>query len=138
MTAFFEVAGLTRNFGGLQAVSDLSFTLDESEMLAIVGPNGCGKTTLFNLVSGALRPSAGRILYRGTDIAGLEPQAIAALGLKRKFQVPSVFAEMTVGENLALAGLGGLRPGGPVALLGNGQAFRRERYRGSFGAMRPC
>ncbi len=117
MKPLFEVESLTHDFGGLRAVSDLSFSLEPGEMQAIVGPNGCGKTTLFNIISGALKPTAGRVLFKGQEITGRAPQKIAALGLKRKFQVPSIFMEMSVRDNLELARLGGEKPGGPFSLV---------------------
>ncbi len=116
--ALLEVQGLTRDFGGLQAVSDLDLSLEEGEILAIVGPNGCGKTTLFNLLSGALSPSAGSICFAGQPIAGRPPYRIAALGIGRKFQVPSVFADLSLLDNLRVAFLGGSASGRASALLG--------------------
>jgi urea transport system ATP-binding protein len=116
--ALLEVQGLTRDFGGLQAVRDLDLSLEEGEVLAIVGPNGCGKTTLFNLLSGALSPSAGSIRFAGRTIAGRPPYQIAALGIGRKFQVPSVFNDLSLLDNLRVAFLGGSAPGRAAALVG--------------------
>jgi urea transport system ATP-binding protein len=118
--ALLEVQGLTREFGGLEAVSGLDLSLEEGEILAIVGPNGCGKTTLFNLLTGALRPTAGSICFAGRQIAGRPPYEIAALGIGRKFQVPSVFSDLTLLQNLQVAFLGGSASGG-------GQASGRAR-----------
>lgn len=100
MTDFFHVESLTKDFGGVQAVDDLNLSLDEGEMLCIIGPNGCGKTTLFNLISGALSPSSGRIFFRGRDITGMRPGQVSALGIGRKFQVPGIYPEHTVFENI--------------------------------------
>jgi urea transport system ATP-binding protein len=116
--ALLEVQGLTRDFGGLEAVSGLDLSLEEGEILAIVGPNGCGKTTLFNLLTGALRPTAGSIRFAGRQIAGRPPYEITALGIGRKFQVPSVFSELTLSQNLQVAFLGGSASGGARALVG--------------------
>jgi len=116
--ALLEVQGLTREFGGLEAVSGLDLSLKEGEILAIVGPNGCGKTTLFNLLTGALRPTAGSIRFAGRQIAGRPPYEIAALGIGRKFQVPSVFSDLTLLQNLQVAFLGGRASGGARALIG--------------------
>ncbi len=116
--ALLEVQGLTRDFGGLQAVHDLDLSLDEGDVLAIVGPNGCGKTTLFNLLSGALSPSAGSIRFAGQRIAGRPPYQIAALGIGRKFQVPSVFNDLSLLDNLRVAFLGGSASGRAAALVG--------------------
>lgn len=130
MKPLFEVESLTHDFGGLRAVSDLSFSLKPGEMHAIVGPNGCGKTTLFNIISGALKPTAGRVCFKGQEITGRAPQKIAALGLKRKFQVPSIFMEMPVRDNLRLASLGGEKPGGPFSLLAHAKGDGGEQLDG--------
>lgn len=108
--ALLDIRGLTRSFGGVKAVDTLDLTLHEGELLAVIGPNGCGKTTLFNLMTGQLKPDAGSITLSGVEIGGLPPNKIARLGIGRKFQVPSVYEELTVGENLALAKLAA--PGG--------------------------
>ena len=100
MTEFFHVESLTKDFGGVQAVDGLNLSLDEGEMLCIIGPNGCGKTTLFNLISGALSPSSGRIFFRGRDITGMRPGRVSELGIGRKFQVPGIYPEHTVFENI--------------------------------------
>ncbi|MFL5761901.1 MAG: ABC transporter ATP-binding protein [Thermomicrobiales bacterium] len=105
--------GLTKRFGGLTAVDNLSFSLDGSRLHAIIGPNGAGKTTFFNLVSGLLTPSAGRVFFRGQDITGLRPHQISRLGIKRTLQIKSVFPKLTVAENLWItrrAGHGALHP----------------------------
>ena len=120
-----EVRGLCRDFGGLRAIADLDLDLEQGQLLAIVGPNGCGKTTLFNLISGALRPNAGSIRFKETEIAGRPPHAIVALGIARKFQVPSVFSELSVRENIRLAALAGAAPGGVHRMVG----VQRDRAR---------
>jgi branched-chain amino acid transport system ATP-binding protein len=99
-TPVLETRGLTRRFGGLTAVDNLSLTLPGGSLHAIIGPNGAGKTTLFNLISGLLRPDAGQVLFRGRDITGLPAHEISRLGIKRTLQVKSVFAQLTVAENL--------------------------------------
>jgi branched-chain amino acid transport system ATP-binding protein len=88
------------SFGGLRAVADVSFTVCEGEVVGLIGPNGAGKTTAFNLITGFLRPSAGKIIYRGTPLHGLKPHTIAALGLVRTFQRTSVFPNHTVFQNV--------------------------------------
>jgi len=103
--ALLDIRGLTRSFGGVKAVDTLDLTLHEGELLAVIGPNGCGKTTLFNLMTGQLKPDAGSITIGGLEVAGLAPDRIARQGVGRKFQVPSVYDELTVAENLAIARL---------------------------------
>ena len=117
--AFLEVAGLTREFGGVRAVDRLDLSLDAGSVLSIIGPNGCGKTTLFNLLTGHLRPSAGYARFRGGDLARLSTHQIARAGIVRKFQVPSVFPNLTVAENLRTA-LAAPRAGGDVGRLTTG------------------
>jgi branched-chain amino acid transport system ATP-binding protein len=98
-----ETDGLRRSFGALQAVNGVSLAVAPRERRALIGPNGAGKTTFFNLVTGQLAPSAGRILFAGEAIAGLAPHAIARRGISRSFQRTSVFPRLTVRENLRLA-----------------------------------
>lgn len=95
-----EVRNLSRNFGGLAAVSDLSFSVGEHEIRGLIGPNGAGKTTTFNVISGFHPPSAGQVRFRGEDISGLRTSAIAARGLVRTFQATTLFQELTVMENV--------------------------------------
>lgn len=100
MTGFLEVAGLAKDFGGIHAIADLSLDVAEGELLCIIGPNGCGKSTFFNLITGQFAPTSGRIRFRGNDIAGVAPHRISRLGIGRKFQVPRVYEELTVRQNL--------------------------------------
>ncbi len=95
-----EVQGLTKQFGGLTAVSDLSFSVEQGGIQGLIGPNGAGKTTTFNVISGFYAPSRGRILYQGRDIAGMRTSAIAALGLIRTFQATTLFQPLTVLDNV--------------------------------------
>lgn len=95
---------LVKTFGGVTAADNISLGLESGEMLAIIGPNGCGKTTLFNLITGYLQPESGRVVFEGRDIARLALYQVARLGIVRKFQVPSLFAGLTVEENLRIAG----------------------------------
>jgi branched-chain amino acid transport system ATP-binding protein len=101
MTApILETRSLTKRFGGLTAVDNLSLSLPSGQLHAIIGPNGAGKTTFFNLISGLLRPNSGEVLFRGRDITGLSAHEISRLGIKRTLQVKSVFARLSVAENL--------------------------------------
>lgn len=96
------VSDMIKDFGGLRAINRLSFSVQKGEMLGIVGPNGSGKTTCFNLITGFLKPTSGRISFKGSDIAGEAPHRIAARGIVRTFQLTSLFPELTVMENILL------------------------------------
>lgn len=101
--ALLEVERLTRHFGGLRAVGDLSFEVKEGEILGLIGPNGAGKTTVFNLVTGFLRPSAGDVRLDGRSVVGLRPHAVVKRGLGRTFQIVKPFPRLSVRENVTLA-----------------------------------
>ncbi|HFR3775144.1 ABC transporter ATP-binding protein [Streptococcus sp. A34] len=103
--ALLEVKNLTKNFGGLTAVGDVTMELHEGELVGLIGPNGAGKTTLFNLLTGVYEPSEGTISLAGTVLNGKAPSKIASLGLGRTFQNIRLFKNMTVLENV-LIGLG--------------------------------
>ena len=94
---------VSRHFGSLIAVNNVSMTVEEGELRAIIGPNGAGKTTFFNLISGFLRPSSGRIFFDGEDITSLLPARRVWRGIARTFQVTEVFPELSVRENLRIA-----------------------------------
>ncbi len=98
-----EVTHLSKAFGGLQAVADVSFTLAAGELLALIGPNGAGKSTCFNLLNGQLKPDSGTVRFEGRDITGLKPRQIWRLGIGRTFQITATFASMTVRENVQMA-----------------------------------
>jgi len=95
-----EIEKLTKRFGGLVAVSNLDFHVEEGEIVGLIGPNGAGKTTVFNLVSGALVPDAGVIAFKGRRISGLKPHQICRLGVSRTFQSVKIFPNLTVFENV--------------------------------------
>jgi len=103
--ALLEVSGLTRDFGGLRAVSSLSFNVEGGEILGLIGPNGAGKTTVFNLITGFLRPTSGDIRLDGRSISGLKPHAVVRIGIARTFQIVKPFPNLSVRENVALAAL---------------------------------
>src|SRR6266853_326573 len=94
------IKGLSKRFGGLRAVQDVSFTVKENETVALIGPNGAGKTTSFNLITGFQRPDSGSVSAFGRDIVGLKPHDVCALGLARTFQVAKPFGAMTVLDNV--------------------------------------
>jgi branched-chain amino acid transport system ATP-binding protein len=104
MATVLEVEGLAKRFGGIAAVDGVSFSVEEGEILGIIGPNGCGKSTLFNCILGQLSPSAGSVRLDGADVTGLSPEAMNKRGVSRTFQLLQVFPELTVRENLVLAG----------------------------------
>ncbi len=93
-----EVKGVTKRFGGLTALSRVSFSVDEGSIIGIIGPNGAGKTTLFNVITGFLKPEEGEIIYDGRRITGMPPHQIARLGVARTFQIVKPFPELTVEE----------------------------------------
>jgi branched-chain amino acid transport system ATP-binding protein len=106
-----EVRGLSRHFGGLVAVDNLSFAVKPGTVHGLIGPNGAGKTTTFNVISGYYAPSAGSVIYQGRDVSGMRTSALAALGLVRTFQGVTLFKEFTVIDNVrvgchGLAGAG--------------------------------
>jgi branched-chain amino acid transport system ATP-binding protein len=98
-----EVQGLTKNFGGLAAVRNVSFTLEKGETLGIIGPNGAGKTTLFNLLTGFLKPTQGTINFQGENITGWKPYAIVNKGIARTFQIVRPFLQLTAQENVIIS-----------------------------------
>ena len=103
MGPVLETVSLTKFYGMVRAAEDLNIRIGEGELVGIVGPNGSGKTTFLNLVTGYVKPDRGRVRYRGQDITGLPPRAVADLGLARSFQMPQLYAGLTAQENLLLA-----------------------------------
>lgn len=106
-----ESEGITKHFGGLTAVSNVSFHVDQGEIFGLIGPNGAGKTTLFNLISASLVPNSGIIKLKGETITGLKPHQICRKGAARTFQSVKVFANMSVFENVVLGALFGTPTG---------------------------
>jgi branched-chain amino acid transport system ATP-binding protein len=97
------VSGITKRFGGLMAVNDVSFAVGQGEIVSIIGPNGAGKSTLFKLISSFLKPSAGEVCLRGERISGLAPHIVARKGVVRTFQETTIFKDMTVRDNVVIA-----------------------------------
>jgi branched-chain amino acid transport system ATP-binding protein len=95
-----RVVGLSKNFGGLAALHNVSFTVSTGEIVGLIGPNGAGKTTAFNVISGTMPPSAGTITFAGKDIAGGPPSRVVVAGLARTFQSTSTYPEVSVAENV--------------------------------------
>jgi branched-chain amino acid transport system ATP-binding protein len=104
VTPVLEVAGVTKRFGGITAVEDVSFAVRPGEMLGIIGPNGSGKSTLFNCILGQLRPTEGEVRIDGRRITGMRPCDLNRLGVSRTFQLLQIFPQLSVRENLILAG----------------------------------
>jgi branched-chain amino acid transport system ATP-binding protein len=100
-----ELDRVTKRFGGLTAVSNVSFTVPAGEILGIIGPNGAGKTTLFNVISGYYRPESGRVVFAGHDVTGQAPHAICRLGLTRTFQLVKPFGNLSVIDNVMIGAL---------------------------------
>jgi branched-chain amino acid transport system ATP-binding protein len=101
--SLLAVQSLTKRFGGLTAVNDVSFEVEEGEIVSIIGPNGAGKSTLFKLIGSFLPPTAGKVTYQGQTITGLRPHTVARKGVVRTFQETTVFKEMTALENVVVA-----------------------------------
>jgi len=98
-----EITGLTKQFGGLRAVSNFNLTLREKELVGLIGPNGAGKTTIFNMITGIYVPTTGSLKFRGLDITGLPPHEITQLGIARTFQNVRLFPNLTVLDNVRIA-----------------------------------
>tara|TARA_R110002096_G_scaffold320608_1_gene514614 strand:+ start:1101 stop:1853 length:753 start_codon:yes stop_codon:yes gene_type:complete len=101
--AILETHELMKDFGGFIATNHVSFSLEEGERHAIIGPNGAGKTTFFNLITGHLKPSSGKVMFEGRDITGMPPHKVVRLGLARSFQRINIYPRMTVFENVQVA-----------------------------------
>lgn len=104
MNQVLEVSNLHKAFGGIKAVNGVSFAVKEGEILGIIGPNGCGKSTLFNCILGQLEPTEGAVKLDGRDVTNMRPSELNRLGVSRTFQLLQVFPELSVRENLILAG----------------------------------
>ncbi len=100
MEKILEVKGIYKDFSGLQVLTGVNFTVKVNEKHAIIGPNGAGKTTLFNIISGKYKPSAGSILFKGKEVAGLPPYVLNHLRMCRSFQITNLFQNLTVFENI--------------------------------------
>jgi len=119
-----RVEGLTKDFDGFLAVKNVSFEVAEGEILGLIGPNGSGKSTTFNLIAGALKPTAGSVRFLGRDIAGLPAYRVAHTGIGRTHQIPKPFRKLTVLDNVALA-----------AFYGQNQKLSREN---AYSVAREC
>jgi len=106
-----ELENVTKRFGGLVAVNDVSLQIEAGELIGIVGPNGSGKTTLYNVISGVYSPEEGRVIFQGKDITNLPPYRRAPLGIGRTFQIPRPFKSASVRENVAIGAMFGTLSG---------------------------
>jgi branched-chain amino acid transport system ATP-binding protein len=98
-----SVAGINKHFGGLMAVREMSFDIQEGEAIGLMGPNGAGKSTLLNLISGEYRPDSGTVKFKGRDITGMTPHRICHLGIARTYQIPQPFVNLTALQNIVVA-----------------------------------
>ncbi len=128
MTALLELRNLSRHFGGLKVLQDVSFSVPTGGIFGLIGPNGAGKTTVINLVTGLLPPTAGDILFEGRNLAGLTPNRITRQGIARTFQNIRTFREMSLLENVVV-GMHGLLRYGPGDLLVASGKYRAEEKR---------
>ena len=103
MTRLLDIEELSVTFGGLHALRDLNFHVDEGEIVGVIGPNGAGKTTFFNMISGMVTPTGGDILFEGESLIGLDPNQITQRGIARTFQNVRLFAQMTILENVMVS-----------------------------------
>jgi branched-chain amino acid transport system ATP-binding protein len=124
--ALLEVQRVSKHFGGVRALDDVSLAVEAGQLVGLIGPNGAGKTTLFNVVAGALRPDAGRVVFRGRDITGRPPHAVCHAGIARTFQIVQPFGRLTVLENVAAGWLFGRRGAATRASRATAEAGARE------------
>src|SRR5579864_9410195 len=103
MVLVLEVQDIRKSFGNLIALDDVSLSTEEKSLTILMGPNGSGKTTLINVIGGLYKPDSGNVLFRGSEITGLPPHKIFKLGLARTFQIPALFPQLTVLENVMVA-----------------------------------
>ncbi len=103
--ALLEIAGVTKKFGELRAIDNVNLQINSKELVGLIGPNGSGKTTMFNLITGFLRPTTGKILFKGNEISGRLPHDICRMGVARTFQVLETFRRLTVEEAVAVGAL---------------------------------
>jgi branched-chain amino acid transport system ATP-binding protein len=127
VTAALEVNGLTRRFGGVTAVDNLSFAVDRGEVFGVIGPNGAGKTTLFNLVTGITAPTSGALFHDGMDITTARPHQVARRGIARTFQNIRLFSELSALENVMIGRHCHTHSGLFSGVLGLGTAGAEER-----------
>ncbi len=133
-----KIENVTKSFGGLDALRDVSFTVHQGQIKALIGPNGAGKTTLFNLASGSYRPTQGSVLFSGADVTGRAPHRICRMGLGRTFQHSLVFEDMSLVDNVAVGRYARTKAGILAAVLTLPKHRREERdtYKAAHEALR--
>ena len=124
--ALLELRGVSKRFGGLQALAGVSLEVEDGVIASLIGPNGAGKTTLFNTLTGLYRPDAGEILFQNRSLIGLKPEKITAKGISRTFQNIRLFSQMTVMENVLVGMHARLKTGLPAILLGSRKFHAQE------------
>ncbi|MBA3877798.1 MAG: ABC transporter ATP-binding protein [Anaerolinea sp.] len=134
------VQGLSRRFGGLVALDDLTFAIRQGELVSLIGPNGAGKTTAFNLIAGFLAPTSGRVVYAGRDLTGMAPHRRARLGLVRTFQQAAVFGDQTAVDCVVAGSHVRAEAGIQAGFFGTPGARRDEasRYEAALEVLRLC
>jgi len=133
--ALLEVRKVSKRFGGVRALNDVDLDVEAGQLVGLIGPNGAGKTTLFHVISGVLRPDAGRIRFRGRDVTRCAPDAICHAGIARTFQVVKPFARLSVVENVAAACLFGRQRRAATGRLGRREAEARARELLEYGKL---
>jgi branched-chain amino acid transport system ATP-binding protein len=126
--SYLELRGLLKRFGGLMAVNNLSFAVEEKEIVSLIGPNGAGKTTTFNMITKFIPPDVGTVIFNDRDITKLKPHVIAELGLVRSFQKTNIFPQVTVTENVKM-GCFKITHCGMLDILFHSKRFREEEKR---------
>src|SRR6266498_4608598 len=125
--ALLEVTRLRKEFGGLVAVDDVDFQIEERAISSLIGPNGAGKTTFFNMLTGVYKPTSGKVVFDGTDVTGKPPHAITKLGIGRTFQNIRLFPQMTALENVLVGMHSRLKGGILGSIFGTPRVRREER-----------
>jgi len=115
-TAVLSIDRVSKSFGGIHAITNVTFEVRAGEVLGLMGPNGAGKTTLLNLIAGVYRPDSGRILFQGRDITRYPPHKTCHLGIARTFQIPQPFTDLLVRDNLMVAAKYGNKRGDTLEL----------------------
>lgn len=123
--ALLEINSMTKTFGGLKAINEVTFSLEQGQIASIIGPNGAGKTTFFNTLTGIYKPDGGSIIFDGKSLVGLRPDQIAGRGIARTFQNIRLFPDMSVVENI-LVGMHPHLKQSPLGMLFRTKAFKRE------------